>query len=91
MAEVNTNNAALAQILSSDYNSARRTLAAVAAPNAMTAYLSAIIGARTNDRDAVYSNLKTAVQKDSSLAKKALSDLEFAKYFTDASFLSILK
>ena len=91
MAEVNTNNAALAQILSSDYNSARRTLAAVAAPNAMTAYLSAIIGARTNDRDAVYSNLKAAVQKDSSLAKKALSDLEFAKYFTDASFLSILK
>ena len=91
MAEVNTNNAALAQILSSDYNSARRTLAAVAAPNAMTAYLSAIIGARTNDRDAVYSNLKTAVQKDSSLAKKALSDLEFAKYFTDASFLAILK
>ena len=91
MAEVNTNNAALAQILSSDYNSARRTLAAVAAPNAMTAYLSAIIGARTNDRDAVYNNLKTAVQKDSSLVKKALSDLEFAKYFTDASFLSILK
>ena len=91
MTEVNTNNAALAQILSSDYNSARRTLAAVATPNAMTAYLSAIIGARTNDRDAVYSNLKTAVQKDSSLAKKALSDLEFAKYFTDASFLSILK
>ena len=91
MAEVNTNNAALAQILSSDYNSARRTLAAVAAPNAMIAYLSAISGARTNDRDAVYNNLKTAVQKDSSLAKKVLSDLEFAKYFTDASFLSILK
>ena len=91
MAEVNTNNAALAQILSSDYNSARRTLAAVATPNAMTAYLSAIIGARTNDRDAVYNNLKTAVQKDSSMAKKALIDLEFAKYFTDASFLSILK
>ena len=91
MTDVNTNNAALAQILSSDYNTARRTLAAVAAPNAMTAYLSAIIGARTNDRDVVYSNLKTAVQKDSSLAKKALNDLEFAKYFTDASFLSILK
>ncbi|MBP1664919.1 MAG: Tetratricopeptide 1 repeat-containing protein [Bacteroidetes bacterium] len=91
MSEANTNNTALAQILSSDYNAARRTLAAVAAPNAMTAYLGAIIGARTNDRDAVYNNLKTAVQKDSSLAKKALTDLEFSKYFTDASFLSILK
>jgi hypothetical protein len=91
MTEANTNNTALAQILCSDYNAARRTLAAVAAPNAMTAYLGAIIGARTNDRDAVYNNLKTAVQKDSSLAKKALTDLEFSKYFTDASFLSILK
>ena len=91
MSEANTNNTALAQILNSDYNAARRTLAAVSAPNAMTAYLGAIIGARTNDRDAVYNNLKTAVQKDSSLAKKALTDLEFSKYFTDASFLSILK
>ncbi len=91
MTEANTNNTALAQILCSDYNAARRTLAAVAAPNAMTAYLGAIIGARTNDRDAVYNNLKTAVQKDISLAKKALTDLEFSKYFTDASFLSILK
>ncbi|MBP1637991.1 MAG: Tetratricopeptide 1 repeat-containing protein [Bacteroidetes bacterium] len=91
MTDVNTNNAALSQILSSDYNAARRTLAAVAAPDAMTSYLGAIIAARTNDRDAVYSNLKSAVLKDSSLAKKALTDLEFAKYFTDTNFLSILK
>lgn len=91
MTDVNSNNAALAQILRSDYNAARRTLAAVASPNAMTAYLGAIIGARTNDRDAVYSNLRTAIQRNRTFAKKALTDLEFAKYVADAAFLEIVK
>jgi tetratricopeptide repeat protein len=35
--------------------------------------------------------LKSAVAKDSSLAKKAATDLEFAKYFTNADFMSIVK
>lgn len=89
--DVNSNNAALAQILNNDYNSARRTLAAVEKPNATTAYLAAIIAARTNDRDAVYSNLRTAVLRNKTFAYKAASDLEFAKYFTDATFMSIVK
>lgn len=57
----------------------------------MTAYLGAILAARTNDRDAVYSNLRNAVQLDRNFIKKALNDLEFAKYFADTTFLSILK
>ena len=36
-------------------------------------------------------NLKKAVAKDSSLAKKAASDLEFSKYFTNADFMNIIK
>ena len=91
LAEVNSNNAALVQILNADYNGARKTIAAIAEPNAMTSYLGAIIGARTNDRETVYSNLKNAVKLDSSLIKKAASDLEFANYFTDTTFLSIVK
>ena len=91
LADVASNNAALVQILNADYNGARKTIAAIAEPNAMTSYLGAIIGARTNDRETVYSNLKNAVKLDSSLIKKAASDLEFSKYFTDATFLSILK
>lgn len=86
-----SNNAALVQILNADYNSARNTLSLVQRPNAMTAYLGAIIGARTNDRDAVYSNLKNAVKKDSALAAKAQKDIEFSKYAADADFLSIVK
>lgn len=89
--EVNTNNAALSQILNNDYNTARNTLKAVESPNAMTSYLAAVIAARTNDRDAVYSNLRTAVQKNKGMALKAAKDLEFAKYFADQTFLSIVK
>ena len=35
-------------------------------------------------------SMKNAIAKDSSLAKKAASDLEFAKYFTNADFMGIL-
>ena len=86
-----TNSAALAQILSKDYNKAKATLAAVANPDGYTSYLNAVIGAKTNNASMVISNLKDAVAKDSSLAKKAATDLEFAKYFTNADFLSIIK
>ncbi|MFV0391594.1 MAG: tetratricopeptide repeat protein [Paludibacteraceae bacterium] len=88
---VTSNNAALAQILNSDYNTARNTLSAVANPNATTAYLAAVIAARTNDRDGVYNNLRTAIQRNVSYAKKAVTDLEFAKYFTDQAFMNIVK
>ncbi|MDP4238054.1 MAG: tetratricopeptide repeat protein [Bacteroidota bacterium] len=86
-----TNNAALLQILNADYSGARNTLSAVAKPNATTSYLGAIIGARTNDRDAVYSNLKNAVKQDGSYASKAVKDIEFSKFATDETFLSIVK
>lgn len=86
-----TNNAAVQQILNEDYAGARKTLASVAEPNATTAYLSAIVGARTNDRDAVYTNLKAAVAQDASMKARAQKDIEFAKYMEDETFLAIVK
>ncbi len=86
-----TNAAAVQQILNEDYAAARQTLAQVAKPNATTAYLSAIVGARTNDREAVYANLKTAIAKDASLKAKAAQDVEFAKFAEDANFAAIVK
>lgn len=74
-----TNNAALAQILTKDYSAAKNTLAAVANPDATTYYLTAILGARTNNSAMVASNLKKAVSLDPSLANAALNDLEFSK------------
>lgn len=86
-----TNNAAVQHILNEDYAAARQTLAKVEKPNATTAYLAAIVGARTNDREAVYANLKLAIQRDAQLKTKAQTDIEFAKYQADAQFQSIVK
>ena len=89
--EAKTNSAALAQILAKDYNAAKNTLQTVSNPDGYTDYLMAIIGARTNNTSMVVSNLAKAVKKDSSLAKKALTDLEFSKFMTNADFLNALK
>ena len=89
--DAKTNSAALAQILAKDYNKAKNTLANVERPDAYTDYLMAVLGARTNNSSMVTSSLKSAVAKDSSLAKKAATDLEFAKYFTNADFMNIVK
>lgn len=86
-----SNNAAIAQILNRDYNAAISTLNAVARPNATTSYLKAIIGARTNDASQVINNLRTAVQLDRSMAKRAAKDLEFAKYMQDEAFKLIVR
>ncbi len=86
-----TNNAAIQHILNKDYNAARNTLAAVAEPNATTAYLEAVVGARTNNRDAVYAGLKKAVAQDNAIAAKAATDIEFAKFVDDADFQAIVK
>lgn len=86
-----TNNAAVQQILAEDYAAAKKTLDAVAEPNATTAYLKAVVGARTNAKADVLSNLKSAVEQDASLKAKAANDVEFAKFAEDAEFLAIVK
>jgi tetratricopeptide (TPR) repeat protein len=75
-----TNNAAIAQILNKDYSAAKSTLASIANPDATTYYLSAVLGARTNNENMISSNLAKAIKLDSSLATRAASDLEFANY-----------
>ena len=88
---VKSNNAALVQILTKDYNKASQTLNAVPNPDAITSYLKAIVAARTNDANGVVSNLKAAIAKDGSLKKEAAIDLEFAKYATNADFAALVK
>ena len=89
--DTKTNSAALAQILAKDYNKAKNTLAAIERPDAYTDYLMAVLGARTNNTSMVTSSLKNAIAKEPALAKKATSDLEFAKYFTNTDFMNIIK
>lgn len=78
--DAKTNNAALAQILTKDYSKAKNTLAAIVEPDAVTYYLMALLGARTNNESMVTSNLRQAVKLDSKLASRAKNDLEFAKF-----------
>lgn len=86
-----TNNAAVNQILNEDYAAARKTLKNVANPNATTYYLLAVVGARTNDREATLSNLKQAVAKCATLKVKAARDIEFAQFAETAEFQAIVK
>ena len=86
-----TNNAAVQQILNEDYAAASKTLNNVKDPNAVTAYLKAVVGARTNDRNAVISNLRSAIAQDASLKARAARDIEFAKFAEDAEFQAIVK
>ena len=86
-----TNNAALAQLLSKDYNKATATLSAIANPDATTSYLKAVVGARTNNLNAVVSNLREAIKQNPTLAQQAATDLEFAKYRTNSDFSRLVR
>ena len=78
-AGVNSNSAALAQLLNKDYARATQTLANVKNPDAMTDYLNAIVNARQGNNDAAASYLRSAIQKDPKLAQYAANDLELRK------------
>ncbi len=78
--DAKTNNAALAQILAKDYAKAKSTLASVSNPDATTYYLTAILGARTNNENMVMNNLRQAVRLNKDLLNRAKNDLEFAKF-----------
>lgn len=78
--DTKTNNAALARILAKDYSAAKSILSAIPNPDATTYYLTAILGARTNNENMVMSNLRQAIKQDRTLLRKAQNDLEFANY-----------
>ncbi len=75
-----TNTAALAQLLSKDYAAARQTLSKIKKADATTAYLKAILAARTGDTAGVVDNLRQAINLDASLKARAKDDLEFAQF-----------
>lgn len=89
--DIKSNNAALAQLLVKDYSKAKATLDAVVMPNAETAYLKALVGAKTNNKDLVISGLTAAVKADKAYAMKALKDIDFTKYLLDPAVAAVLK
>ncbi|MGV8964190.1 MAG: tetratricopeptide repeat protein [Candidatus Saccharimonadaceae bacterium] len=89
--DVKSNNAALAQLLTNNYNKASETLKAIENADETTAYLMAVIAARTNNFAEVTSNLRTAIERNSAMKMKAATDLEFAKYRSNTEFSSLMR
>ena len=77
-AKVNSNSAALAQILNKNYSAASSTLSNIKNPDGMTDYLKAILYARQGNNSDAATALRSAVSKDPSLAQYAANDLELA-------------
>ena len=86
-----SNSAAVQFIINEDYATARQTLDNIEKPNATTAYLKAIVGARTNDRDLVFESMKSAIEQDEKFKTKAQRDIEFAKFVDDDDFQAIIR
>lgn len=86
-----SNTLAIAQIMQGQYADATRTLAAIAQPNGETAYLKAVVAARTNDLQALVSNLRAAIALDRSYAQRAQRDLEFASFSQTPEFVALVK
>ncbi|MFO8000181.1 MAG: tetratricopeptide repeat protein [Marinilabilia sp.] len=87
----NSCSAALAKLLNGNYDAALATLNANTEEIGIKHYLKAIIGARTNDTDMMFDELRNAVDLDSSLKEVAATDMEFASYFEDSSFTDIVE
>lgn len=92
LSDTPTMNLALAQLLKGDINKAKMTMDAVepckcGAPS----YLKAVIAARLDNKDGVINGLREAFGYNAKWKNYALTDLEFAKYFTDDAFIAVTK
>jgi len=85
-----TYNLALAQLSNNKTDDALKTLDC-SEKTGEVYYLYAIIGARTNNTDMLYSNLKKAIKEVPSYKEEAKKDLEFHNYMNVAEFQNIVK
>jgi len=88
----NSFNSALAKLLNGDNDGAVKAAdSGDDKDNAMNFYLKAIAGARSSNTDLLFNNLRAAVEKDANLKAAAKTDMEFANYFEDTTFKSIVE
>ena len=78
-ADTYSNSAALAQLMNKNYAAAANTLKYIKNPDAITAYLKALLNARMGNTIDASEALREAIQKDPSLASYAANDLELSK------------
>jgi len=87
--EAKTNNAAVAQILTKNYNKAQMILNSLPDKDATTYYLLAIVAARTNNASGVVGNLKSAVELGVPTSE-ILNDIEFTRFLTNSDIRNML-
>jgi tetratricopeptide (TPR) repeat protein len=86
-------NLALAQLLKGDVNKAKVTLESIKelCKCGTPSYLKAVVGARLDDRNYAMDNLREAIGMKADWKAYAKTDLEFAKYFNDDTFKSLVQ
>jgi tetratricopeptide (TPR) repeat protein len=84
---------ALALLLKGDVSRAKSTLESLKEldRNGKPSYLKAVAGARLDDRDYTMTNLREATGLNADWKAYAKTDLEFAKYFNDDTFKSLVQ
>jgi len=85
-----TYNLALAQLSNGKTDDAVKTLDC-SEKTGEVYYLYAVIGARNNNTDMLYSNLKKAIKENPSYKDEAKKDLEFHNFMNKAEFQNIVK
>jgi hypothetical protein len=86
-------NLALAQLLKGDVNKAKSTLDAIKVPakSGSSSYLKAVVGARLDDKNYMLNGLREAIGLKPEWKAYAKTDLEFAKFFNDDTFKSVVQ
>ncbi|MDR3046854.1 MAG: hypothetical protein LBU51_04455 [Bacteroidales bacterium] len=84
-------NMALTQVVNKEYDAAKETLNCIKDQTAEVSYLKAVLAARTNNANDVYSNLRAAIAANGDYVKKAAKDPEFKKLRKQAEFIQIVK
>jgi len=84
-------NAALAMVLVDKNSSAMNLLDQLEEQDAMMYYLKAVTAARMDNSNVAFDNLRMAVNREESLKEMAATDMEFASYFENETFQSIVQ
>ncbi|MBN2862546.1 MAG: tetratricopeptide repeat protein [Bacteroidales bacterium] len=86
-------NTALAQFLKGDINRAKATLDGFTAKckTGRPGYLKAIIGARQDDRNYMLAGLREAIGFNTDWKAYAKTDVEFAKFWADDAFMTVVQ
>ena len=84
-------NTALAMLLGGEQANAETMLNQIDDKSAHNYYLQAVIAARNNNAEEVFSNLRTAIDMNSELKETAMTDMEFVEYMQNETFTSIVQ